>query len=233
MPERFAIYCAPAPDAALSQRAARWLGRDSLRGDTAPLAIAGIGATERAELTRSARRYGFHATLKAPMALKPGATREALEAALARFAAAHHTVPIGTLVLAALEGFIALIPAHQDAMLTAFAAACVADFEPFRAPISPAERARRLAAGLTARQVDHLDRYGYPFVMDDFLFHMTLTDRLPPEQAASVMAAAQTWFAPALETPVVLDRLVLFHETEAGAPFRRLADFPLALRVSR
>jgi hypothetical protein len=30
---------------------------------------------------------------------------------------------------------------------------------------------------------------------------------------------------------VVLDRLSLFHEAEPGAPFMRLADFPLSVEV--
>jgi hypothetical protein len=39
--------------------------------------------------------------------------------------------------------------------------------------------------------------------------------------------AAQSWFAPILRQNLLLDRLVLFHEAEAGEPFVRLRDYPL------
>jgi hypothetical protein len=80
---------------------------------------------------------------------------------------------------------------------------------------------------LTARQVDLLDRFGYPYVMEEFLFHMTLTDRLPPTLQPDLLRAAQAWFADALRDPLVLDRIALFHEPAPGAPFARLADFTL------
>ena len=121
------------------------------------------------------------------------------------------------------------MPERQGDELTAFAAACVARFERFRAPLGAAERERRIRnGGLTARQAALLDRYGYPWVMDEFIFHMTLTDRLDEADVAPVRAAAASFFAPVLERPIMLDRLSLFHEADSGAPFRRLEDFPFA-----
>lgn len=130
---------------------------------------------------------------------------------------------------APLEGFLALVPAADNPALTAFAARLVADFDGFRAPVSEAERQRRHAASsLTPRQVELLERFGYPFVLEEFRFHMTLTDRLPPGDMASFRAAAESFLAPGLAENLLLDRLVLFHEPEPGAPFRRLRDYPLA-----
>src|SRR5690606_41980730 len=63
-----------------------------------------------------------------------------------------------------------------------------------------------------SRQEELLGAYGYPYVMDEFRFHMTLTDRLEGEDCAEFRTAAQTWFAPVLGEPVMLDRLVLFVE---------------------
>ena len=82
-------------------------------------------------------------------------------------------------------------------------------------------------APLTARQIELLDGYGYPYVLEQFQFHMTLTDRLPVEQRAPMRQRAARWFADELAQPIVLDRLVLFHEAEPGAAFRRLDDFVL------
>src|SRR5690606_26422584 len=108
-----------------------------------------------------------------------------------------------------------------------FAAHVVEAFEPFRAPMSTRDRAARAGKGLSERQMELLDGYGYPYVFEEFRFHMTLTDRLAEDEAQEIVQAASTWFGPVLEDEVILDRLCLFHEPDAGKPFRRVADFKL------
>ncbi|MDB5538646.1 MAG: hypothetical protein JWQ89_373 [Devosia sp.] len=228
MPERFAIYYAPGADEPLWAKAAEWLGRDPLTGaapDT-PLAATARGALFDRNV--SARRYGFHATIKAPMALAEGRSRAELEDALATFAAETEPVEIGRLKLHLIDGFLALIPADQSTELTDFAGEVVEAFEPFRAPPSAAERERRLNGGhLSPRQIELMDRFGYPYVFEEFRFHMTLTDRLPETEREHYMRLAATHFGALAEAETVLDRLVLFQEPEAGAPFMRVADFML------
>jgi putative phosphonate metabolism protein len=230
MTERFAIYYAPAVESPLWRRAAQWLGRDAADGAPAHADIAGIAPAQRQAITRSARRYGFHATLKAPMRLAAGRTAGQLVEALEAFARDSPPVEIGRLRLALLGGFLALVPELQSAKLSDFAATCVTAFEPFRAPLSPAERDRRIRGGkLGARQVALLERHGYPYVMEDFMFHMTLTDRLDPALQDAVMAAASAWFGHLLAEPIMLDRLALFRQEEPDGDFRRDADFHLAV----
>jgi hypothetical protein len=211
MPERFAIYFAPARDSALWRKAEAWLAEEELQ-----------------PLTVSARRYGFHATMKAPMALKSGLGWTQLNAALEAFRLAVGPVEIGRVGANLLDGFLALTPTPQSQGLTDFAGKVVEAFEPYRAPLDPADRERRLKSPLTPRQIELLDRYGYHYVLDEFLFHMTLTDRLPLEQRETLQKRAADWFAAELANPIVLDRLVLFHEAAPGEPFRRLnGDFIL------
>ena len=226
MTERFAIYYAPSANSPLWDRASAWLGRDPLTNETFDGAIAGIERSRLLNLTQSANRYAFHATIKPPMALA-GATVDDLRQALAEFARNHQPVSLGQLKVASLDGFLALIPNEGNDAVQDFAARVVEQFEPFRAELSIKDRAARLARGLTPRQEELLDAYGYPYVFDEFRFHMTLTDRLSEEDRADILAAAQAWFAPELVDPVLLDRLVLYHEPEAGTFFRRLEDYKL------
>ncbi|MFX5207135.1 DUF1045 domain-containing protein, partial [Acinetobacter baumannii] len=79
------------------------------------------------------RKYGFHATLKAPMALAPGRTEADLIAACAAFAGTTRPVPVIRPVVDAISGFIAVIPAEPVDALQQLAAACVRDFDSFRA----------------------------------------------------------------------------------------------------
>lgn len=203
MTARHAIYFAPARDSLLWQRAQDWLNQPDL-----------------APLTVSARKYGFHATIKAPMTLALDLAE--LDAALSSFADEHGPVVLSGLAPRLIEGFLALTTVPQPGLLTAFATEVVEAFEPFRAPLSESEVARRLKATLSARQIELVHAYGYPYVLEQFLFHMTLTDRLPAELQAPVVERAASWFAPALLEPVVLDRLVVFEEPEPGAAFERL-----------
>jgi hypothetical protein len=209
MTERFAIYFAPGRDTLLAERAEAWLAQPDLQA-----------------LTASARRYGFHATIKAPMALATGVDRAQLEMALEAFA--RRAAPVETILHAQLlDGFLALIPVKQSQALMDFAASVVVNFEPLRTALEPAERERRLKAPLSARQVELVELYGYPYVLEEFQFHMTLTDRLAEELRQPMRERGAHWFADALAAPVPLDRLVLFHEAEPGAAFRRLDDFVL------
>jgi putative phosphonate metabolism protein len=227
MTERFAIYFAPSATSNLWERAATWLGRDANDGDLFNGPVAGIDRDRLLNLTQSANRYGFHATLKAPMALADGYTEADLRAALDEFAARHRPVNLGKLRLASLQGFLALMVDGENEALADFAAHVVEDFDPFRAPMSTKDYAARASKGLSERQIELLGAYGYPYVFEQFRFHMTLTDRLGDEDAQDIAQAAATWFGPVLEDEVILDRLSLFHEPDAGKPFRRVGDFRL------
>lgn len=226
MTERFAIYYAPSATSDLWERAATWLGRDARDGDLFDGPVAGIERTRLLNVTQSANRYGFHATLKAPMALADGASETDLRAALQDFARRHRPFDLGKPRLASLAGFLALVVDDTEE-LQDFASHVVEDFEVFRAPMSVKDRAARVARGLSERQVELLDAYGYPYVFEEFGFHMTLTDQLAEADAADIASAVATWFGPVLEEPLLLDRVSLFHEPELGKPFRRIADFKL------
>lgn len=226
MTERFAIYFAPSASSNLWERAATWLGRDANDGDLFSGPVAGIDRDRLLNLTQSANRYGFHATLKAPMALAEGASEADLRDALTEFVAQHQPVELGKPTLASLSGFLALT-VDDNERLQDFAAHVVEHFDPFRAPMTIKDREARVSKGLSERQIELLDAYGYPYVFEEFRFHMTLTDRLAEEDAAEITQAAQTWFGPVLDEPLLLDRLSLFHESDTGTPFRRVADFKL------
>lgn len=228
MPQRFAIYYAPSTSDPLWDRSSAWLGRDSKSGELFEGTVAGIDRTRLLNLTQSAGRYGFHATLKPPMALAAGTTLDDLQQALADCAATARPVELGRLRITNLDGFLALVPPDENEHLQDFAAHVVETFEPHRAPLSPRDFASRVAKGLTPRQEELLEAYGYPYVFDEFRFHMTLTDRLGDEDRADLLSAAQTWFGPILDEPVILDRLVLYVEPESGLPFSRLGDFKLS-----
>ena len=236
MTGRFAIYAVPgagsasADSAALRERAEQWLGRSAAGQPAAPGIPAGWTREAVDAITASARRYGFHATLKAPFRLAPGCTPAQLGAAAARFAACHAGALAPRLSLARLGGFYALVPGADAAELQALADEVVMSFDRFRAPATAAETARRDPASLSPRQRELLTAWGYPYVLDEFRFHLTLTDRIRPDRQPAVEHALSNWFAGFIGRTVPVDALALCTEAEPGAPFALHAVYPLRPR---
>jgi hypothetical protein len=179
-----------------------------------------------ADLTATPRRYGFHATIKPPFRLAAGAAPAELVVACEGLCADLGPVQLDGLQLTDLDGFLALTPAGDTGALDALAARAVADLDAFRAPAPPDEIARRRAAGLTPRQEALLDRWGYPYVMEEFGFHMTLTGRLAPALRGAVAAGLDDWLAPVLPRPFEIGHLALAGEGPDGR-FRLVGRWPL------
>ncbi|MBR0870724.1 DUF1045 domain-containing protein [Bradyrhizobium tropiciagri] len=222
---RYAIYHAPSPDSVMHRFGAAMLGYDAVSGDDLPFPD-GVTPDWR-ELTQDPRKYGFHATLKAPMALADGKREDELLDASAAFAGRARRIPVIEPVVDAISGFIAVIPAKRSDDLQQLAAECVTEFDAFRAPLTAEDRARRNPAKLSARQCEYLDRWGYPYVMEEFRFHMTLTGRLNDERRGPIVAWLRERFAETGLTSLAIDRIALFKQDDAASRFRIIGSWPL------
>lgn len=216
---RYAIYHVPAAGDPLYRLGAQTIGYDGFTGG----ALEFPDEVRRrfpdwAEVTTDPRKYGFHATLKAPFALAPGQTEAELRADFAAFAAP--ATPAIPLVVSSIASFIAVIPASPSAELSILAQACVEAFDQFRAPLTEHDRARRRPDRLTERQRSYLDRWGYPYVADEFRFHMTLTGSLPRERHEVIVPILQALFAEIVAAPRAIDRIALCYQADAGSRFR-------------
>lgn len=229
MTARYAVYYAPPPQHPLTALASAWLGRDAWTdAEVAQVPVAGLdtGHAERAELTADAAHYGFHATLKAPFELAAGQSEAGLIAALNDFAATQPAFA-AELAVHSLSGFVALTLDPPCPAMTALHTACVHAFEAFRAPLSDADLARRRRAPMTAEQDARLIAYGYPWIFDEFRFHMTLTGRIRDNaRRSAVIAALAGYFAPAAGAHH-FDSLCLFRQSQRDAPFRIIASAAL------
>ena len=179
---RYAIYYAPSAGSALARFGASLLGYDLATGaEVDPLDDPIFQDPASLGWTAAPRRYGFHATLKAPFHLAEGRTVSELEASLVDFARDQRPFGI-TMNLGLFGRFLALGLSEPAPAMDALAAACVRHFDLFRAPLTPEDRERRHPDQLIAPQVAMLDEWGYPFVLDQFQFHMTLTSVVDHEE---------------------------------------------------
>jgi putative phosphonate metabolism protein len=226
---RYAIYHAADANDALTRFGAELLGYDAHTGNELPFPNEALHtAADWRDVSADPRKYGFHATLKAPMALAPGTSEAGLAAACAAFAGQARPIPVIRPVVDSISGFIAVIPAEPAGELQQLAADCVRDFEGFRAALSAEDRARRRPEKLSARQRDYLDRWGYPYVMEEFRFHMTLTGRLDDERRGPILEMLRGRFATLKLDTLAIDRIALFKQDDAGSRFRIIGEWTLA-----
>jgi len=220
---RYAVYYLP-PKGDLADFGAAWLGWDAATGQkTAHFAdVAGL-----AQAVATPQKYGFHATLKPPFRLADGCGVTDLRDALADLAAATPAATAPGLGLARLGRFLALVPQGDGADIGRVAAAMVQGLDQFRAPASQGELARRRAAGLPPRQEQLLTQWGYPYVMEAFRFHLTLSGKLASDALDQLEAAAQRLLPP-LPQPFVMAEVALLGERADDARFELIERFALA-----
>ena len=230
-PFRHAAYFAPALQSQAWELGSRWLGRCAHR--LIPLEqpqFGHLGSEWFENLTRSPRLYGWHATLKAPFELKSNACLDELQMAfqlLAQKTVSAFHVP---LKLVEMGDFLALVPSQPSPDLQLFEAHCVRELHPLALPLSEAERKRRTGTGLTLRQTELLLEWAYPYVMDQFQFHMTLSGSLhnvDPHLKSDLKAAAQEWFAPLLVNGIDIDAVTWFSQDQQHGDFRWVERFEL------
>jgi putative phosphonate metabolism protein len=224
---RYAVYFVPSPESALYRFGSGVIGYDCFAGRALPPPPdVHIGPAEWEALTRGPRTYGFHATLKAPFRLAAGHDEAALVRAFDAFAAARQAAPSVDPRVDLVGDFVAIVEREPCPALRQLADACVAAFDPFRAPLSAQDLARR-KAGLSAAQAVHLERWGYPYVFDQFRFHMTLTGRIGPDRRAGVLAIMREAFGrdPA-NRRFAIDSLALLVQEQRDAPFHMVRFAP-------
>lgn len=221
--KRYAVYYAPEAGT-FAQAAASWLGWDPATGRAVAQPELGL---DLAGMTADPRQYGFHGTIKPPFRLAQGVSPADLGAAVGQLAQTLRAVVMPGLQMLELEGFLALVPQGDTAALGDLAARVVAELDPLRAPLTEAEVARRRPDRLTPRQRELLALYGYPYVMEEFRFHLTLSSHLSPADHAALLPLAAAHFAPHLPQPFCMDALTLFGEAEDGR-FHSLHRYALA-----
>ena len=224
--QRYAIYFCPNENSELSEFGARWLGWDIHRGAHREQFVFSDLPKPLDEITKRPRKYGFHATLKAPFHLAMGVDQEDLLSALVDFSTSASPVDLSQIELVEMGRFIALKPGATNKVLQTFAQQIVQEFDRFRAPLSAETRARYGAKNLNSKQAKFLEKWGYPFVFDAFRFHMTMTGPLNGEDRNACLQVLTRKMHPMLKAPIILDHLALCGEREDGH-FQVIEQVPL------
>lgn len=218
---RFAIYYIP-PEGPLADFGANWLGWDVVKARY----VDQFDLNGLREITMTPRKYGFHGTLKPPFRLAQDYTVAALEKAVSELASGLAPAACDALALQSLGRFLALTPRGNLKVLRDLASACVRNLDRFRAVPAEAELANRRKKTLSPAQDKLLTTWGYPYVMEEFRFHMTLTGALKKGEAAQ-WSESLIDLLPDLPEPFVMDQIALCGERRDGN-FELISRYALA-----
>lgn len=220
---RAAIYWAPRLEDRLHDLGSRWLGRDAETGASLPQpALPGL---DIAEITRDARGYGLHATLKPPFRIVT--SYAALRQDALALAVRTRPFALAPLKLAEHHGFLALLETGRSPELQALCDACVGDLDAHRVPPTEDEIARRKPDRMTEPQRANLHRWGYHYVFAEWWFHVTLSRRLDAAEMLKVRPALETHLNGVQDRPRRVTDMCLFTQAAPGASFLLAERLPL------
>lgn len=229
---RYALYYVPEQTDPFNLAGSEWLGRDAYNSTTfSQPAIEGMQPWQVAERTLNARRYGFHATLKAPAPLAGHVSESDYVQAVAEFCKVTPPVLLPKVVIQSFSTIYAIVPEQPHAPLNVLEKKIVMHFEPWRGGLNDEAVEKRRRGNLTDRQIENLEKWGYAHAMEEFRFHITLTDRIPDSESDVFVAAMKSHFDGFEGAPLSIDRLGIFVEDRPGAPFRILDSFALEGRA--
>ena len=223
---RYAVYYAPEVGSDLAGFGASWLGWDAETGRTVPHPDGADLPLAISELTETPRKYGLHGTLKPPFKLSKGYTVTDLDTAISELASQQPAFEIPHISLHAISTFLVITPTENSDKLARLAENCVRNLDAFRASPSEGELSRRRTANLSDAQEHNLMRWGYPYVLNEFRFHLTLTGRLASEHVKPVAAHLQGVLAQTLAAPLPVREICLFGQ-DIDARFHIIKRYPL------
>lgn len=230
--DRYAIYFTFSPQDSLYRKATHWLGHCVYNSETTNKNISDSTQIPdhllplRQSVTQAAK-YGFHATLKPPFRLNISTSLKQMKSRLNSFSSTTSAFYCSPLEVRVIGNFIALVPLYVCQKLDYLARKCVQVFEPYRAALNEVDMRKRFQAGLSSNQIKLLSLWGYPYVLDEFRFHMTLTDNLSNEALPFARQMLGQYFSSELESPLYINQICLFHQQNSESPFYLIECYPL------
>lgn len=169
------------------------------------------------------RRYGFHATLKAPMRLDKAVSYNDFRITVKELANNLRAVELGILKPTQIGNFLALKTDDiNHAAVATLAWKCTRELDRFRAPLNDHERNKR--PNLSVSQQKNLEQWGYPYVGNSFRFHMTLTSQL---SQADLNRAGKLLASKVPNEATSLNSISIFGDPGASKPFEFVERFDL------
>ena len=211
--KRYAIYYIPSNDL-LYKLGSSWLGWDTILGQ--PASQPEINSTINIKkITETPRKYGLHATIKAPFRINDGLSTLELAQKLQILCLSLKPIEF-SLEISELNDFFALTPNVKNTEIRELHTKVVCGLDEFRAPPTKDELIKRRRNQLTSEQDQNLIKWGYPYIFRDFYFHITLTGKIPKNLKNTVTDEIRKFFEPVLQRIFLMSELALVGEGHDG-----------------
>ncbi|NCX92047.1 MAG: DUF1045 domain-containing protein [Rhodobacteraceae bacterium] len=225
--KRYAVYYTPQDDL-FYNLGSSWLGWDTILGQ--PVSQPEVNNDINIEkITETPRKYGLHATIKAPFRLADGLSASELARQLRTLCLSLKPIEF-SLEVSELNGFFAFTPTVKNTELRKLHSKVVRELDYFRAQPTKEEIIKRRENQLTSEQDQNLIKWGYPYIFEDFYFHITLTGKIPEDFRNKVKDEIENFFQPVLQQKINLSELALVGEAKDGN-FYVIRQMPLALKT--
>lgn len=231
---RYTVYFVPPSDSAIYRLGSSLIGYDSYSGAVVPHPSDAGLPEDWPDLTKAPRPYGLHVTFVPPFRLAEGYGETDLIQSFSAFCDEPRSVATIVPEVRVIRDFVAIVPRRASGIVKQLATDCLTYFDLFRAPFTAADHVRRLAPSLNERERWNLHRWGYPYVLREFFFHMTLTGEIGSDRRDAVATRLSTLLADeAAAAPLRVDRVALLKQDQSGEGFRVLCEGTIRHRAGR
>ena len=232
---RFAIYYAPTKGSGLEEFGKQWFGWD-------PLDAKFINKKQRINYLNRfgiknlknidknvliAKKYGFHGTLIPPFKLNKNYSTNTLFKKTEDIAKKFKKFKFYKFKLKIINNFYAFIQNKKNSDINKLSNRLVKELFKFRSPLTKKEIDKRNPSKLSKLQLNILYKWGYPYLMTEFNFHMTLASEVTGNKLYSELKKIEKKKEIILNEINNFDKIYIYGENQKGM-FENLENFSLS-----
>ncbi len=232
---RYAIYYAPPKESNLEEFGRYWFGWDPLNAKLINNKqrinyLNGFGIKNLKNIDKNvliAKKYGFHGTLIPPFRLNKNYSTNLLFKKTEDIAKKFKKFKFYKFKLKKINNFYAFVQNKKNNNINKLSNRLVRELFKFRSPLTKKEIDRRNPSKLSKLQLNILYKWGYPYLMSEFSFHMTLASEVTGNKLYFELKKIEKNKEIILNEINNFDKIYIFGENQKGM-FENLENFSLS-----
>ena len=232
---RYAIYYAPPKESSLEEFGRYWFGWDPLNAKLINNKqrinyLNGFGIKNLKNIDKNvliAKKYGFHGTLIPPFKLNKNYSTNTLFKKTEEIAKKLKKFKFYKFKLKKINNFYAFVQNKKNNNINKLSNRLVRELFKFRSPLTKKEIDRRNPSKLSKLQLNILYKWGYPYLMSEFNFHMTLASEVTGNKLYLELKKIERNKEIILNEINNFDKIYIFGENQKGM-FENLENFSLS-----
>ena len=232
---RYAIYYAPPKESSLEEFGRYWFGWDPLNAKLINNKhrinyLNRFGIKNLINIDKNVlipKKYGFHGTLIPPFKLNKNYSTNTLFKKTEDIAKKFKKFKFYKFKLKKINNFYAFVQNKKNNNINKLSNRLVRELFKFRSPLTKKEIDRRNPSKLSKLQLNILYKWGYPYIMSEFNFHMTLASEVTGNKLYFELKKIEKNKEIILNEINNFDKIYIFGENQKGM-FENLENFSLS-----